>query len=206
MNRITVLLAEDHTVVREGLRALLRAESDIEVVSEAENGRQAVEMSRKFRPTVVVMDIGMPLLNGLEAARQILETAPATKVLILTAHDDAAYVEQAIESSVAGFLLKQSSAHAVAMAIRELQKGNTWFGPSGAKRAGNDKALGRAGSLKRKAVHLSSREMEALQLIAESQANKQIAAELRISIKTVEKHRQRLMEKLDIHNTAGLTR
>jgi DNA-binding NarL/FixJ family response regulator len=206
MKRITVLLAEDHMVVREGLRALLGAESDIKVVGEAGTGRQAVALARKLRPAVVVMDIVMPLLSGLEAARQILKTIPATKVLILSAHGDAAYVERAIESGVKGFLIKQSSAHVLAAAIRELQKGNTWFRPSNAESLASGQALGRAESLKRKAARLSSRELETLQLIADGKANKQIAAELRISIKTVEKHRQRLMEKLGIHDTAGLTR
>lgn len=206
--RITVLLAEDHTLVREGLRKLLDDESDIEVVGEAATGRQAVDMTRKLRPAVVVMDIAMPLLNGLEATRQIRQAVPDTKVLILSAHSDDAYVERATALGAAGYLIKQTSAHFLSEAIREVQKGNTFFSPSIAKkiRHHNQKSLDRKGRLKTKAVHLSSREAEVLQLIAEGAANKQMAAELGISIKTVEKHRDHLMQKLDIHDTAGLTR
>ena len=134
MKRITVLLAEDHMIVREGLRALLEAEGDIEVVGEAETGRQAVQLTKKLRPAVVVMDIAMPLLNGLEATRQIRKAVPATKVLILSAHSDDAYVEQVIALGAAGYLIKQTSAHLLSKAIREVHKGNTFFSPSIAKR------------------------------------------------------------------------
>jgi DNA-binding NarL/FixJ family response regulator len=206
MKRISVLLAEDHMVVRQGLRKLLEAEDDLEVVGEAETGRQAVEMTRKLRPAVVVMDIAMPLLNGLEASRQILKHASGTKVLILSAHSDDAYVEKALEFGAKGFLLKQTSAHVLSRAIREVQKGNVFFTPSIAKRLAESEPLAASKSVKKKVALLSSREVEALQLIAEGKANKQIAAELGISIKTVEKHRQRLMQKLGIHDTAGLTR
>jgi len=206
MKPITVLLAEDHMVVRQGLRKLLEAEDDLEVVGEAESGRQAVEMTRKLRPAVVVMDIAMPLLNGLEASRQILKQASDTKVLILSAHSDDAYVEKALEFGAKGFLLKQTSAHVLSRAIREVHKGNVFFTPSIAKRMAVSEPLAVSNSVKQKVAQLSSREVEALQLIAEGKANKQIAAELGISIKTVEKHRQRLMQKLGIHDTAGLTR
>ena len=206
MKPITVLLAEDHMVVREGLKKLLESEDDLEVIGEAETGRQAVEMTRKLHPAVVVMDIAMPLLNGLEATRQILKQAPATKVLILSAHSDDPYVDTALEYGARGFLLKQSSAHSLSRAIREVQKGNTFLTPSIARRLDKRKPLDPSGALSGKTARLSSREVEALQLIAEGKANKQIAAELAISIKTVEKHRQRLMQKLDIHDTAGLTR
>src|ERR1044071_2292182 len=129
MKRITVLLAEDHQIVREGFRCVLKDEPDIEVVGEAENGRQAMQLIRKLRPAVVVMDIAMPLLNGLEATRQIRKEFPATKVLILSAHSDEAYVEQVTALGAAGFLLKQTSSHNLATAIREVQKGKTFFGP-----------------------------------------------------------------------------
>ena len=206
MEPITVLLAEDHMVVRQGLRKLLEAEDDLEVVGEAETGREAVEMTRKLHPAVVVMDIAMPLLNGLEASRQILKQASGTKVLILSAHSDDAYVEKALEFGAKGFLLKQTSAHVLSRAIREVQKGNVFFTPSIAKRLAESKPPVASNAAKKKVAQLSSREVEALQLIAEGKANKQIAAELGISIKTVEKHRQRLMQKLGIHDTAGLTR
>ena len=208
MKRITILLAEDHMIVREGFRKMLELENDLQVVGEAENGRQAVAMVKKLRPAVVLMDIAMPLLNGLEATRQVLKAVPATKVLILSAHSDDAYVKSATESGAVGFLLKQTSTQDVCQAIREVHKGNTFFSPSIAKnlRYRDQKSLDRKGLLKTKVTRLSSREAEVLQLIAEGAANKQIAAELGISIKTVEKHRGHLMRKLDIHDTAGLTR
>src|SRR3981189_2377735 len=134
MKRITVLLVEDHAIVREGFRSLLKHERDIEVVGEAETGRQAVQLTRKLRPAVVVMDIAMPLLNGLEATRQIRKDFPDTKVLILSAHSDDAYIEQVAALGAAGFLLKQASSHILAKAIREVQKGNTFFSPAMSKR------------------------------------------------------------------------
>src|SRR5881296_3228247 len=127
MKRITVLLAEDHQIVRQGFRALLKHEPDIEVVGEAETGRQAVQLARKLRPAVIVMDIAMPLLNGLEATRQIRVNFPDAKVLILSAYSDEAYVKRMIELGASGFLLKQTSSDNLATAIREVQKGNTFF-------------------------------------------------------------------------------
>ena len=211
MKKITVLLAEDHTIVREGFRRMLELEEDIEVVGEAQDGRQAVALINKLRPAVVLMDIAMPLLNGLEATRQVLKSVPTTKVLMLSAHSDDAYVQNATESGAVGFLLKQTSAHDVCRAIREVQKGKTFFSPSVSRRLDRlDRHLppspNHAGSHHAKAVQLTSREMEVLQLIAEGKANKTTASELGISTKTVEKHREHLMEKLDIHDTAGLTR
>jgi DNA-binding NarL/FixJ family response regulator len=206
MKRITVLLAEDHMVVREGFRMLLGGEDDIEVVGEAQTGREAVEMTRKLRPAVVVMDIAMPLLNGLEATRQIRKAVPSTKIVILSAHSDDAYVDQAIAIGAVGFLLKQTSSHDLSKAIREVQKGNTFFSPSIAKRLHEQKIPANGVALRKKVARLSSRELEVLQLIAEGKANKQTADELGISIKTVEKHRQNLMAKLGIHEISGLTR
>jgi DNA-binding NarL/FixJ family response regulator len=208
MKKITVLLADDHMIVREGFRKMLELEDDFEIVGEAQDGRKAVAMAKKFRPEVVLMDIAMPLLNGLEAARQILKELPATKVLMLSAHSDDAYVKNATDSGTAGFLLKQTSAHDVCRAIREVYKGKTFFSPSISRRQErlSPQALNRTGLLKKKISELTSREMEVLQLIAEGKANKETASELGIGLKTVEKHREHLMEKLDIHDTAGLTR
>ena len=208
MKRITVLLAEDHTVVREGFRKILELEDDFEVVGVAEDGRQAVAMVKKLRPAVVVMDIAMPVLNGLEATRQILKAVPGTRILILTAHNDDAYVKSATESGAVGFLLKQASARVLSKGIREVNKGNVFFGPFITKLLPERerKSLDRAGRPKPRKARLTSREMEVFQLIAESKANKQIAAELGVSIKTIESHRERLMEKLNIHGIAGLTR
>ncbi len=208
MKKITVLLAEDHAVVREGFRKMLELEPDFEVVGEAQNGREAVAMVKKLHPVVVLMDIAMPLLNGLEAARQVMAAVPATKIIMLSAHSEDAYIEEATNAGARGFLLKQTSSNIVCQAIREVQKGTTFFSPSVTKRMNhfNPKLTGRAGALKKNVAQLTSREMEVLQLIAEGNANKQTASELGIGIKTVEKHREHLMAKLDIHDTAGLTR
>ena len=208
MKQITVLLAEDHTIVREGLLALLKTEADIRVVGEADNGRQAVELAKRLRPEVVVMDLAMPLLNGLEATRQIRKAVPATKVLILSAHSEDEYVAQVTLAGAVGYLIKQTSAHVLSKAIREVQQGNRFFSPSIARRVHDLHldATDRGRRLKRRGLALTSREAEVLQLIAEGKANKQVARELGISIKTVEKHRQHLMRKLDLHDTAGLTR
>lgn len=205
---ITVLLAEDHLIVRQGLRTLLTAESDMEVIGETNSGRETVQQTLKLRPDVVVMDIAMPQLNGLEATRQILKAAPKTKVLILSAHSDDAYVERVMELGAAGYLIKQTSVHTLMDAIRDVWNGKKVFSPAIAKRFGkrHKQSPDRKGEVREARTHLTSREMEVLQQIAEGAANKQIAAKLGISVKTVEKHRDNLMQKLDIHDTAGLTR
>jgi DNA-binding NarL/FixJ family response regulator len=206
--QITVLLAEDHSVVRQGLCALLNADGHFKMVGEAKTGREAVEKAQALRPDVILMDIAMPVLNGLEATRQILAANPAAKVIILSAHSDDEYIERLTAVGAAGFLEKQTSADVLTKAIREVAKGNNFFSPSIAKRLSNtqSKPRDRDGLLKANATRLTSRESEVLQLVAEGSANKQVAAELGISIKTVEKHRQHLMDKLNIHDTAGLTR
>src|SRR5688572_30338499 len=152
MKRITVLLAEDHQIVREGFRSLLKHERDIEVVGEAATGREAVSLTRKFRPAVVVMDIGMPLLNGLEATRQIHKEFPDTRVLVLSAHSEDVYVQQVTELGAMGFLLKQTSSDVLATAIREVHKGNTYFSPNISRRLhGLDpESLDRSGNTRKK--------------------------------------------------------
>jgi DNA-binding NarL/FixJ family response regulator len=174
MKQITVLLAEDHVIVREGFRRMLELETDMEVVGEAKDGRQAVALVGKLHPDVVLMDIAMPLLNGLEAARQILKSVPGARILILSAHNDDAYVQNAIKSGAMGFLLKQTSSHEVCRAIREIHQGKTFFSPSISMRLNRLKPQlsGRTGRLNKKAVRLTSREMEVLQLIAEGEAKK----------------------------------
>ena len=205
---ITVMLAEDHAIVRQGLCSLLNADGHFIIVGEARTGREAVEMAQTLCPDVILMDIAMPVLNGLEATRQILAANPAAKIIVLSAHSDDVYVEKMIEAGAAGFLEKQSSADVLTKAIREVAAGRTFFSPAIAKRLQGNPAnpRGRDGLLKANANRLTSRETEVLQLVAEGSANKQVAAELGISIKTVEKHRQHLMDKLNIHDTAGLTR
>jgi DNA-binding NarL/FixJ family response regulator len=206
--QITVLIVDDHMIVREGLRKLLEIEKDIHVVGEASTGRQAVELALKLHPSVIVMDIAMPQMNGLEATRQIRKTLPETKVLILSAHSDDAYVEGVMALGANGYLIKQSSANVLSEAIREVQKGKHFYSPGISKRMSkrSQKSVDRNGRPNSKMACLSSRELEVLQRIAEGEANKEMAVNLGISIKTIEKHRDHLMSKLDIHDTAGLTR
>ena len=208
MKQITILLAEDHAILREGIRSLVEIEKDLKVVGEAENGRQAVNLAEKLRPDVVLMDLAMPELNGLQATAQVLKSVPSTKVLILSARAEYDYVEQAITLGAAGYLLKQTCFQTVVTAIREVSKGKMFFSPSIAKRRGDREktSVSRLGVVKKKRINLTSREAEILQLVAEGKSNKQAATSLNISIKTVEKHRHNLMVKLDIHDIASLTR
>lgn len=208
MNSISVLVVEDHTMVREGILAMLKLESDIVVVGEAADGRKAVAMAIELNPDVVIMDIAMPSLNGLEATRQLLKVLPKTRIIILTAHGDDGYVKSAVDAGAMGFLIKQDSTDDVCRAIREVHRGGVHYSKTISKRfiRINPLSTDRSGKTKRKSALLTSRETEVLQLIAEGKANKETAAVLNISIKTVEKHRGHLMEKLDIHDTAGLTR
>lgn len=205
--RITVLLVEDHAIVRQGMSALLNAEESFQIVGEAHNGREAVDLAPKLRADVILMDIAMPVLNGLEATRQILAANPAARIIILSAHSDDAYIERMIAAGVAGFLEKQSSSAVLSKAITEVANGRTYFSPAVTKRMkAAIQPVGRDGVIKPGGIRLTTRECEVLQLVAEGSANKQVAAKLGISIKTVEKHREHLMAKLDIHDTAGLTR
>lgn len=205
--QITVLLAEDHKIVREGLRLLLEMEDDIKIVAEAETGHEAIRMLKETDAEVIIMDISMPDLNGLEATRKIKTISPSTKVLVLSAYADDAYVEKAASLGVSGFLIKQCASNLLVNAIREIQKGHTYFSPSVLARMNErDKKRTSRNGYKKEYLQISPRETEVLQLIAEGNANKQIAAKLGISIKTVEKHRQHLMDKLQIHDVAGLTR
>src|ERR1051326_4387250 len=193
MQKITVLLADDHTVVRQGIRALLESEEDMSVAGEAENGRQAVQMAKRLQPDVVVMDIAMPSLNGLEATRQISRESPKSRVLILSSYSDDEYVQQLTDAGASGYLVKQTAAQDLVAAIREANKGNAFFSPAISKRLLEHyrASIGKPPG-DRKSPKLTPRELEVLQLIAEGYANKQIAGELFISIKTVEKHRQQI--------------
>src|SRR5437868_6098768 len=169
MEKIRVLLADDHTVVRQGLRALLAAEGDIEVVGEAENGRQAIQLVKKLLPDVAVIDIAMPVLNGLEATRQITRSVPSTKVLILSSYSDDEYVQQLTEAGAAGYLVKQTASNELLKAIREAQRGNAYFSPAIAKRLRDQcrDAFTTGHPGRRRPDYLTTREAEVLQLIAE---------------------------------------
>jgi DNA-binding NarL/FixJ family response regulator len=205
---INILMAEDHAVVRQGLCALLTIDGHFKIVGEARTGREAVTMAKTLQPDVILMDIAMPILNGLEATRQILAANPAARIIILSAHTDHAYIERMVTAGVVGFLEKQTSAESLTKAIREVAAGKSYFSPSIAKHlqthAGTPRD--RQGLVKANGHDLTPREREVLQLVTEGFANKQIAAELGIAVKTVEKHREHLMAKLDIHDTATLTR
>jgi DNA-binding NarL/FixJ family response regulator len=208
MKVITVLVAEDHAVVREGLKSLLQLCPDFNVVGEAANGNQAVALAGQLQPDVIVMDIAMPQLNGFEATRQIKVCAPKSKVLILSAHCDDEYVDHVSELGASGYVMKQSTGQVLLHAVREVAAGRPYYSqPIQHRMAASQRRareMGKPAGTPRRS--LTSREAQVLQLVAEGAANKQIAVQLGISIKTVEKHRQQLMDKLNIHDTAGLTR
>jgi DNA-binding NarL/FixJ family response regulator len=208
MKKITVLIADDHTVVRKGLRLLLEKEADMQVVGEAADGHQSVRETKRLKPDVVLQDLAMPLLNGLEAARQIAKEVPSAKVLILSAYTDDAYIEHAVKAGAAGYLMKETAGDDLLRAIRETAKGNAYFSPPVARRMLRQwqEKFPNGNPVKTTATRLTSRQTEILQLIAEGYATKQIASLLLLSIKTVEKHRQVLMDTLNIHNIASLTR
>jgi DNA-binding NarL/FixJ family response regulator len=204
---ITLLLADDHKLIRSGLCALLKNEPDFQVVGEANTGREAVQLATELSPNILIMDIAMPLLNGMEATRQVVKNCPDTKVIVLSAYDDDAHVEAVLGAGASAYLLKLTAAAELSRAVREVHKGNAYFSPSVAERL-RAKSVAKLGQPQQssKQPSLTSREAEVLQLVAEGFINKQIADQLKVSIKTIEKHRQSLMNKLDIHSIAGLTR
>src|SRR5208282_5557670 len=199
MKKITVLLSDDHDVFREGLRLLLQATDDIQVVGEAENGHSAVGETQRLQPDVVLMDIGMPRLNGVEATRRIARRVPSTKVLILSTYSDDQHVQQALEAGAAGYLPKTVSSENLFEAIRDACKGNASFSPpiAGGLLEPRRKPARQPRSVA--ATALSARQTEVLQLVAEGCTNARMARLLSLSIKTIEKHRQSVMDKLDIH-------
>lgn len=204
MKKIRILLADDHTILRDGIRALLSGEADMELVGEAEDGHAAVRMTDEQKPDVVLMDIGMPLLNGLEATRQIKQAHPCVKVLILTMHENEEYIRQVLACGAMGYILKDAAARELLDAIRTVHSGEAVLSPPITRLVIEDYL--RWGDLKSRQNHsdLSPREREVLQLIAEGYTNKQIAEILCISIKTVQSHRSNLMQKLDLHNQGEL--
>jgi DNA-binding NarL/FixJ family response regulator len=204
MQKITILLADDHNLIRQGIRALLTMEADFEVVGEAVTGREAIALTEQLTPNVVVMDLAMPLLNGMEAARQIVLNSPATKVIVLSAYNDKEHVEQAVAAGAAGYLLKVTAAKELIQAVREVNQGNAYFSPQISQRLREE--FDPLALKVNKPAALTVREAEVLQLVAEGFVNKQIADELSISTKTVEKHRQSLMNKLNLHCTVDLVR
>ena len=206
--KIRVLLADDHTIVRQGLRRLLESQPDMTVIGEVNNGRDALRSAVRLAPDVVIMDMAMPGLNGIEATRQITHDVSSTRVLALSAYSDEEYVLAVCQAGAAGYLVKYSAAAELISAIREAMKGNAYFSPAIAKYLTRQVAAGSRGTRSGPALsnNLTAREREVLQLIAEGRSSKQIAADLTISVKTVEKHRQAVMDKLGVHDIAGLTR
>jgi DNA-binding NarL/FixJ family response regulator len=197
-----ILLADDHTVVRQGFRMILSAHPDLEVVGEAGNGREAVERAAELKPDVIVMDVSMPELNGIEATRRIAEASPRSRVLALSMHKDAVYVREILRAGARGYLLKDSIESDLVAAVRSVGRGDGYLSP-----AVSDAVL----SDYRRHVSdpidlLTSREREVLQMIAEGKTNKEIATLLNLSVYTVEAHRGRVMEKLNLHSTGELVR
>jgi two-component system response regulator NreC len=204
---IKVLLADDHAIVRQGLKALLSPVKDIDIVAEAENGRDAIEKAKIYRPDVVVMDYSMPDLNGLEGTRRIINIFPKIKIIVLSMHADEEYILQFIRAGASGYLLKDTMATDLIEAIHQVMMSKSFICPSlssGALKKIIEQL--KAGKLKSPLESLTNREREVLQLIVEGLTNKAIAQKLSISVKTVETHRAHIMNKLKIHDQASLTR
>ena len=205
MGRVRILLADDHTVVRQGLRKLLEERADWEVIAEAGDGREAVRLAEQQKPDVAILDVAMPLLNGIEATRQITKRVPSTRVLVLSMHADEAYVTQILQAGATGYLLKDSADVDLLKAVGEAAQGRSFFSPAIARVMLDDyvRQLADKGVTDRY-ESLSEREREIFQLIAEAKTNKEIAALLNVSPSTVETHRAHIMEKLDLHSAAEI--
>lgn len=206
---IRVLIVDDHQIVRDGLRSLLLRHEDMEVVGETDNGRSALDLVRELRPDAVVIDIAMPELNGIEAARQITERHPGTRVIALSMHSDRRYVSEMLAAGASGYLLKDSAFEELTKAIRTALAGGVYLSPGVAGVVVEDyvgRLSGQSPLDETGARALSPREREVLQLIAEGKSTKEIASRLHLSVKTVETYRRQLMEKLGIYNLAGLVK
>jgi two-component system, NarL family, response regulator NreC len=203
---ISILIADDHKILRQGLRTLLSREADMDVIAEAEDGRDAVRLVRELTPQVVIMDVGMPDLNGIEATRQILQEFPDTKIVALSMHTDRRFVTNMIKAGASGYLLKDSAFEELATAIRMVMARKIYLSHEISHLVIKDYVQG--GSKDEGSVFsvLTPREREVLQLMAEGKINRQIAETLHVSLKTIETHRQQIMNKLEIHNIVELTK
>ncbi len=203
---IRVILADDHKIMREGLRALLEKQQNFEVVAEAENGLDAVQLTKKLRPHIVIMDIGMPGLNGIEATRQIIADVPSTKVIALSMHSDKRFVIEMLKAGVSAYLIKDSASEELASAIRTVLVNKPYLSPKITGVVLKDYLNTLSKTEPSAFTLLTPREREVLQLIAEGRTTKQIATVLFVSVKTVDTHRQQLMEKLNLRSVAELTK
>jgi two-component system response regulator NreC len=199
---IRILLADDHALVRQGFRMILDAQSDMEIVGEAGNGREAVELAEKLQPDLVVMDVTMPELNGIEATRRLTGVAPRARVLALSMHKDSVYVREILRAGARGYLLKDSADTDLLAAVRAVAKGEGYLSPAVSDAVLTDYRRHVTDPLDL----LTTREREVLQMIAEGKTNKEIATSLNLSVYTVEAHRGRVMEKLNLHSTGELVR
>jgi two-component system, NarL family, response regulator NreC len=202
MSKIRIVLADDHSVVRQGFRRILEAQADMEIVGEASNGREALETATKLSPDVVVMDVAMPELNGIEATRRMGEAAPRTRVLALSMHKDSVYVREILRAGARGYLLKDAVDEDLIAAVRSVARGEGYLSPGVADAVLTDYRQHVTDPIDL----LTSREREVLQLIAEGKTNKEIATTLNLSVYTVDAHRGRIMEKLNLHSTGELVR
>ena len=205
MRPLRVLLAEDHTLVRAGIRALLESLDGVEVVAEAADGREALRLAQAHAPDILLMDITMKELNGLEATARLAKERSATRVIILSMHADQAYVRQALQAGAAGYLLKGADLAELELALKAVTRGDTYLSPSVSKGLVGDLLNGKAPAAN-PLDELTLRQREVLQLVAEGKTTKEIAGRLNLSIKTVETHRAQLMERLNIHDVAGLVK
>ncbi len=205
MSKIRVLICDDHTILREGIRLLLNSQPDIEVVAEAVDGREAVDKAHQAKPDIILMDIAMPLLNGLEATKQIRRDNPNARVLVLTMYESDEYVSQMLEAGAAGYVLKKVAGSELVYAIHSVYNGEAFLYPSITKRLVED-YLRRVelGQERDSFDGLTDREREVLQLIAEGHTNKEIADLLNLSVRTVQNHRAHIMEKLGMHDRGEL--
>jgi len=205
MKTLRILLADDHIVMRTGLRALLERQPHLEVVGESENGRETVTLAGSLRPDVVVMDVGMPILNGIDATQTIVAECPTTAVIILSMHADESYVMRALKAGARGYLLKDSAAADLMGAIQAVSQGKSFFSPKVSRILAEDyvRVLKQKGSADTYDL-LTSRERQILQLLAEGKTNKEVASALNISPYTVETHRSHILQKLNLHNSAEL--
>jgi DNA-binding NarL/FixJ family response regulator len=203
MAPLRILLADDHTMVRQGLRKVLEERPEWQVVAEAGDGHEAVRLAELHKPNVAVLDVAMPLLNGIEATRRIVKRVPQTRILVLSMYSDEAYVTQMMKAGATGYLLKDSAGVDLLEAVQSVAQGKSYFSPAVARLMLDDYARQR-GPDDDRYESLSDREREIFQLIAEGKANKEIAALLFISLSTVETHRARIMEKLDLHSAAEI--